>query len=68
VDTVLLIAIVFVWAVVFVVGTGWIAERKGRSFAGFAILGLFLGLIGLLIALLVPSTKEKKAERAAAKI
>ena len=44
----------FVWMVLFVVGTGYIAERKGHSFAMFAVLGLFLGFIGILIAIFIP--------------
>src|SRR4051794_32006313 len=54
VGTVLLVAGVFIYMVVFVVGTGWVAERKGYSFGLFIALGLFLGIIGLIIALVVP--------------
>ena len=44
--------------VVFVVGTGWVAERKGYSFGLFVALGLFLGIIGLIIAFVVPRKKK----------
>jgi hypothetical protein len=53
-ETVALIVGVFVWMVAFVVGTGYLAERKGYSFGLFAALGLFLGIIALIIALVLP--------------
>ena len=37
------------------VGTGYIADRKGRSFLAWAAVGFFLGVIGLLIAAVVPA-------------
>jgi hypothetical protein len=52
--TVALIVGVFVWTVAFVVGTGYVAERKGYSFGLFAALGLFLGVIALIIAVVLP--------------
>ena len=45
-------------AVAFTVGTGHVAERKGYSFALWAAIGFFLGLIGLLIAALLPTKKH----------
>jgi uncharacterized membrane protein YiaA len=52
--TVVLIVGVFVWMVGLVVGTGYLAERKGYSFGLFAVLGLFLGVIALIVALVLP--------------
>jgi hypothetical protein len=52
--TVALILGVFVWTVAFVVGTGYMAERKGYSFGLFAALGLFLGIIALITAVVLP--------------
>ena len=48
--------LLFAFAVVlaFTLGTGRIAERKGHSFALWAAIGFFLGIIGLVIALLIP--------------
>ena len=34
----------------FTIGTGMIADRKGYNFLLFAVIGLFLGIFGLLIA------------------
>ena len=57
--TVALIVGVFLWTVAFVVGTGYLAERKGYSFGLFATLGLFLGIIALIVALVLPKkTRE----------
>ena len=39
---------------VFAVGTGWIADRKGRSFVGWAVAGLFFGLLAVLLAAAMP--------------
>ena len=38
-------------------GTGYLAERKGRSFAAWAALGFFLGIFGLLLAAIVPARR-----------
>ncbi len=43
-------------------GSGAIADRKGYNFVLFAIIGLFLGIIGLLIALVLPKKKPAYAE------
>ena len=39
------------------VAAGWIGASKGRSGFGFFLLGVFLNLIGVLIAIGVPSLK-----------
>lgn len=39
------------------IAAGWIGASKGRSGFGFFLLGLFLNLIGVLIAIGVPSLK-----------
>ena len=44
------------------VGTGYIADRKGRSFLAWAAVGFFLGVIGLLIAAVVPAKKPSYQE------
>jgi hypothetical protein len=41
---------------------GAIADRKGYNFVLFAVIGLFLGIIGLLIALVLPKKKPAYAE------
>jgi MFS family permease len=38
-------------------GTGYIADRKGRSFIAWAALGFVLGVFGLLLAAIVPTKK-----------
>ena len=38
----------------FTAGTGYIADRKGRSFVAWAAIGFFLGILGLLLAVVVP--------------
>jgi hypothetical protein len=43
-------------------GTGFIADRKGRSFLGWAAIGFFLGLIGLLLAIVVSPKKPSFQE------
>jgi hypothetical protein len=43
-------------------GSGAIADRKGYNFVLFAVIGLFLGIIGLLIALVLPKKKPAYAE------
>ena len=54
----------FVFAVTIgvTVGTGYIADRKGRSFLAWAAVGFFLGVIGLLIAAVVPAKKPSYQE------
>lgn len=42
----------------FTIGTGMIADRKGYNFLLFAIVGLFLGIFGLLIAAVLPRRKS----------
>ena len=41
----------------FAVGTGAIADRKGRNVIGWSMVGLFLGILGLLLAAVMPSKK-----------
>ena len=41
----------------FRIGTGMIADRKGYNFLLFAVIGLFLGIFGLLIAAVLPKKK-----------
>lgn len=38
-------------------GSAYIAANKGRNVVGYAILGFFLPLIGLIVAAVVPSKK-----------
>ena len=45
----------FTVMIAFTVGTGYIAERKGHSFALWAAIGFFTGILGLLIALIIPA-------------
>jgi hypothetical protein len=47
-----------VWVGVFSLFPGWVAKRKGYSFALYAILGLFLFVFGLIIVALLPTKKE----------
>lgn len=49
-----LIAIGCVVAVFCAVASGMIAQSKGQPAAGYVLLGLFLGVIGLLLALVSP--------------
>ena len=44
----MVVAILFGW------GSGTIARNKGYSFGLFFVIGFFLGLIGLIVALLIP--------------
>lgn len=55
---------VIVVAAVFAVVTARIGVKKGYSRAGFCALGFFLGIIGLVIALVVPSKAAQDAEMA----
>lgn len=36
------------------IGTGYVADQKGRSFALWAAIGFFLGIFGLLLAVVIP--------------
>jgi hypothetical protein len=38
-------------------GSAYIASNKGRNIIGYAILGFFLPLIGLIVAAVVPSKR-----------
>jgi hypothetical protein len=40
------------------VATGWIAQSKGRSFFGWFLLGAFLPLVGLVMALAISPIEE----------
>jgi hypothetical protein len=61
-ELVLLIILVLVLTVGPIVLSGWLAERKGYSFALFACLGFFLGVIAVLVAALIPAKKQARAE------
>lgn len=43
-----------IWAVMFAIGCGCIAEEKGRSVGAWATWGFFFGLIALLIIVCLP--------------
>ena len=47
----------FVVMGVFAFGTGGLASRKGYNAVLWSVIGLFLGIIGLLIAALLPEKK-----------
>jgi hypothetical protein len=47
----------FVVMAVFAFGTGGLASRKGYNAVLWSVIGLFLGIIGLLIAALLPEKK-----------
>jgi hypothetical protein len=47
----------FVFMSAFALGTGWVASRKGRNAVAWSMVGLFLGVIGLLLAAVMPSKK-----------
>jgi hypothetical protein len=52
----------FIWAAVAVgsgVLSGFVAERKGYSYAVWALVGFLLGCIGLLIALFLPDIRGR---------
>lgn len=53
-ETVFPLVFALVIMLVFAVGSGWIADRKGRSFTGWAVAGLFLGIFGILLAAVMP--------------
>jgi hypothetical protein len=61
-DVALLIIVVLVVTVGPVVLSGWLAECKGYSFALFALLGLFLGVIAVLVTAVIPAKKPAGAE------
>jgi hypothetical protein len=44
-------------AVVSALVSGYIAGSKGRNVAGYAILGFFLPVVGLIVAAVVPSKR-----------
>jgi MFS family permease len=56
-ETVLLIMFVFAYIVGLAVLAGWLADRKGYNFVLFAILALFLGILGVLVAAVIPKKK-----------
>jgi MFS family permease len=61
-DTVLLIILAFAYITGVTVLAGWLADRKGYSFLLFAILGLFLGVLAVLVAAIIPKKKTAPAE------
>jgi len=46
----------------FGIGSRMLADRKGYNFILFGVIGLFLGIIGLVIALVLPKKKPAYAE------
>jgi hypothetical protein len=62
VDVVLLASLVLVFFAGPIVLSGWLGERKGYSFALFACLALFLGVIAVLVAALIPQKKPAGEE------
>jgi hypothetical protein len=52
------IIVVFAWVVGCTVATGYIGERKGYSFGLFVALGFVLGVLGLIVAAVVPRKKQ----------
>ena len=63
-ETVVLVLVIAAYLGAFVVGTGYIADRKGYNFVVFAAFGLFFGLLALIVAAVLPKSKKKKAEEA----
>ena len=61
-DAIAVVLFVFVVTVGVTVGTGYIADRKGRSFLAWAAIGFFLGVLGLLLAAVVPAKKPSYQE------
>lgn len=53
------VVIIIIW-LLFAFACSSIAKSKGREPGLYFILGLFLGLIGLLITLVVPSVKQEE--------
>jgi hypothetical protein len=47
----------FLFMAAFAVGTGALASSKGYNAVLWSMIGLFLGIIGLLIALVLPKRK-----------
>ena len=61
-ETVLLILFAFVYITGVTVLAGWLADRKGYNFVLFAILGLFLGVLAVLVAAILPKRETAAAE------
>jgi hypothetical protein len=61
-DVVFLALVVLVVAAGPIILSGWLAERKGYSFALFALLGFFLGVFAILIAAVIPRKQPASAE------
>jgi hypothetical protein len=53
---------ILVAAATLVLLPAWIAKRKGRSFAGFYVLGFLAFIVAVPVALLVPDTRRRCAE------
>lgn len=45
------------YAIVMAVLTGWVAQEKGRSYAGWALAGILLGLLALVAVGLAPERR-----------
>lgn len=54
--------IIIIQAVVFACASEAVAASKNRDSAGYFVLGLFLGIIGLLVAVGVPKLEESEAK------
>ena len=61
-ETVLLILFTFAYITGVTVLAGWLADRKGYNFLLFAILGLFLGVLAVLVAAIIPKKRTAPAE------
>lgn len=54
----IVLVIVCVQGIVFAIVCGFIAKEKNRDIAGFALLGFFLGIIGLIVVAVIPSLED----------
>jgi MFS family permease len=54
------LGIAFVLLLVCPLVTAFIADRKGRGVLPWAMIGLFLGIFGILLAALVPRSAEAR--------
>ena len=63
-DAIGLLAGILIWAVVGAALAGWVAHRKGRSVAGWALLGAFFGAWAIAVVALLPSQNAPGAARA----
>lgn len=57
--------IVLIWlivGIVFGIASGKVAQKKGYSYSAFCALGFFLGVIGLIVALVMPDKAVKSVD------